>query len=149
MEAVYEVDSAVWSAAPTSFRDELSITRTTHPPPPPDPVGVFVLSMWLHLAPLESEIRRFLLSARGIPWGDTDGVVLVADGRAYQRSTAVSRVARYLGFPCVDPGLGPAAHPEPSARSGLRHPARNRYRFDGTVESCLVPDPTWAGLVLG
>jgi predicted DCC family thiol-disulfide oxidoreductase YuxK len=90
-------------------------------------------------APLQSPAADALLASRGVARGGLpDSFVLVEDGHVHIRSTAALRVARRLRFPwplfaafLVVPRL-------------LRDPlydlvARNRYRWFGKREECMVP----------
>ncbi len=50
-------------------------------------------------AALQSDVGRRLLAAHGLPAGRLDTVVLIENGRAYARSTAVLRIIRRLRLP--------------------------------------------------
>ncbi|MNC52636.1 hypothetical protein D3C75_1019930 [compost metagenome] len=69
-----------------------------------------------------------------------DTVVLLEHGRCYTESSAVLRIARRLRFPW------PAAYgliliPRPLRNAVYRVVARNRYRWFGKDEQCLLPTP--------
>lgn len=101
---------------------------------PRDPDAKFLF------APLQSEISETLLSPSGITPGQLNTVVLIENGEYYTQSAAVLRIARRLRFPW------PIAYifilvPRP-LRDGLyRLVARNRYRWFGRDEQCLLPTP--------
>jgi predicted DCC family thiol-disulfide oxidoreductase YuxK len=67
-------------------------------------------------------------------------VVLVENGSYYTESAAVLRIARRLRFPW------PLAYvfilvPKPLRNALYRLVARNRYRWFGRDEECLLPSP--------
>lgn len=90
-------------------------------------------------APLQSAAAESLLQSAGagpLP----DSIVLVQDGRVYTQSGAVLRVARGLR------GLWPLAYafiviPRPLRDWVYRLIARNRYRWFGKRDSCMMPTP--------
>jgi predicted DCC family thiol-disulfide oxidoreductase YuxK len=97
-----------------------------------DPAGRF------QFATLQSDAARRLLQAAPQPLPDT--LVLVEDGRMFLRSTAVLRVARGLEFPW------PLAFvlvvvPRPLRDWVYDIVARNRYRWFGRRDVCMVPTP--------
>ncbi|MRN51786.1 thiol-disulfide oxidoreductase DCC family protein [Paenibacillus monticola] len=101
---------------------------------PRDPKGQFMF------APLQSEISQRLLDAGGLKSGQLSTVVLLEKGVYYTESAAVLRIARRLRFPY------PAAYvfilvPRPLRNALYRLVARNRYRWFGRDEQCLLPTP--------
>ena len=101
---------------------------------PRDPGGYF------RFAPLDSRAAvRAIAEAGGLPPG-TDSIVLVEGGRLYVRSAAALRVARRLRFPW------PLAYGLVVVPRFLRDwaydiVARNRLRWFGRREACLIPGP--------
>jgi predicted DCC family thiol-disulfide oxidoreductase YuxK len=98
-----------------------------------DPEGV------LHFAPLQSGTGRRLLQKHGLPVDFMDSLVFIENGTASTHSTASLRIARRLG------GVYRLAAvllvvPRPIRDWVYRILARNRYRFAGRSESCMVPD---------
>jgi predicted DCC family thiol-disulfide oxidoreductase YuxK len=90
-------------------------------------------------APLQSQAASRLL-ASAAPQPLPDSMVLVEDGRLWTRSTAALRIARRLRFPW------PAAYamiviPRPLRDWIYNLVARNRYRWFGKREACMVPTP--------
>ncbi|MNC72147.1 hypothetical protein D3C75_1231620 [compost metagenome] len=72
--------------------------------------------------------------------GQLSTVVLLENGVCYTESAAVLRIARRLRFPW------PAAYlfiiiPRPLRDALYRLVARNRYRWFGRDEQCMVPTP--------
>lgn len=89
-------------------------------------------------AALQSEAGAEVLCSLGEPADDLATMVLVENGRAYKRSSAALRIARRLRFPwpilvvflAVPPFLRDAVY---------AWIARNRYRWFGKQDACLVP----------
>src|SRR4051794_20637814 len=99
-----------------------------------DPQGLF------RFASLQSELGRCLLAQHGIDTESTDSFVLIEDGIAFTESSAALRVARQLG------GAWPLCYAAIILPRFLRDPiyrfiARNRYRWFGKQETCMVPMP--------
>jgi predicted DCC family thiol-disulfide oxidoreductase YuxK len=97
-----------------------------------DPAGRF------QFATLQSDAARRLLQAAPQPVPDT--LVLVENGRVFLRSTAALRVVRGLRFPW------PLAFvlvvvPRPLRDWVYDIVARNRYRWFGRRDVCMVPTP--------
>lgn len=95
-------------------------------------------------ASLQSQAARSALAATASPGEASatrpDSVVLVDGGGVHYRSDAAIRIGRALGFPWSLAGLG-ALLPRPF-RDGLYDGiARNRYRWFGRQNACLVPTP--------
>ncbi|MBG8555291.1 thiol-disulfide oxidoreductase DCC family protein [Hymenobacter guriensis] len=106
---------------------------------------------YFRFAALQSAEGQALLAAHGISLpalSDPDSVVLVADGQAYQHSTAVLRIARRLGgiWPVLAIGL---LVPRAWRDAAYRLVARNRYRWFGRQEACLLPTPALKSRFLG
>ncbi|HLU82279.1 MAG TPA: thiol-disulfide oxidoreductase DCC family protein [Trueperaceae bacterium] len=93
-------------------------------------------------APLQSDFAVELLAAidQEAPVADADSIVLIEDGRVYQRSEAALRIAKQLRSPW------PLLRVFALVPTGLRDRvydlvARNRYRWFGRQEECRVPTP--------
>jgi predicted DCC family thiol-disulfide oxidoreductase YuxK len=97
-----------------------------------DPPGRF------QFAPLQSEAASRLLGAAPQPLPDS--LVLVEDGRLFTRSTAALRVARGLRFPWPLAYVFVAV-PRPLRDWVYDAVARNRYRWFGRRDVCMVPTP--------
>ncbi|GIO31868.1 MULTISPECIES: thiol-disulfide oxidoreductase DCC family protein [Paenibacillus] len=91
-------------------------------------------------ASLQSEIGSELLTKGGMPADEIDTVVLIENGRYYVRSAAVLRIFRQLRMPwpllCIF-----VIVPAPIRDRLYRYVARNRYRWFGKEEQCLLPTP--------
>ncbi|MGG1878835.1 thiol-disulfide oxidoreductase DCC family protein [Paenibacillus sp. 7541] len=99
-----------------------------------DPDGYF------HFASLQSEAGQELLRQGGLPEDMSETMVLIEDGTYYTRSTAALRIVRRLRFPW--PLLYIAVTvPRPLRNQLYRMVARNRYRWFGKSEECLIPTP--------
>ncbi|WP_257140948.1 thiol-disulfide oxidoreductase DCC family protein [Bacillus sp. AFS015802] len=96
-----------------------------------DPKGFF------RFASLQSGIGRELLKKHNIP-ENTDSFVLVGDHHASIESTAALKVCTKLVWPWKIFGLF-LIIPKPLRDSLYRIVAKNRYRWFGKQESCMMP----------
>ena len=89
-------------------------------------------------AALQSEVGKAILEKYHVPAVDMSSFVLIEDGKYYLRSTAALRLLKRLGgiysllyaFIIVPRFL----------RDGVyNYVARNRYKWFGKMESCMVP----------
>ncbi|UKS26582.1 thiol-disulfide oxidoreductase DCC family protein [Paenibacillus sp. HWE-109] len=101
-----------------------------------DPEGIF------RFASLQSAIGQQLLARHNLPTDIISTIVLIEGGRAYTRSTAALRIARRLR------GAWPAAYaailiPAPLRNLVYGFIARNRYRWFGQTEQCMLPTPAY------
>lgn len=91
-------------------------------------------------AALQSETGQTLLQKHGFSLSDFDTFVLVDGDRAYTKSGAALRMARGLkmpwpllyGFIIVPAFIRDAAY---------SLVARNRYKWFGKKDACMIPDP--------
>ncbi|MCK6259153.1 thiol-disulfide oxidoreductase DCC family protein [Fictibacillus sp. KIGAM418] len=89
---------------------------------------------------LQSDAGQELLREFLLPVHDFESLVYIKNGRIYQRSTAALEIARDLG------GLWSVAYilvviPKP-LRDGLYSwIAKNRYRWFGKKDHCMIPTP--------
>ena len=97
-----------------------------------DPNGYFTF------ASLQSEIGRQLLEEYGLQPDALDTFVLVEGSRCFTRSDAALRVAQHLsgGWSLV---RVLSLIPKPVRDWGYTVIARNRYRWFGTHETCMLP----------
>jgi predicted DCC family thiol-disulfide oxidoreductase YuxK len=92
------------------------------------------------MAPLQSDIAKELLAPFGIKAENLDSVAFIENGKIYQRSTAALRISRRMSgawpllfaFIIVPPFLRDAVYD---------WVGRNRYKWWGKSESCMVPTP--------
>ncbi|HEX8657858.1 MAG TPA: thiol-disulfide oxidoreductase DCC family protein [Hymenobacter sp.] len=103
-----------------------------------DPQGRF------RFAALQSEAAQSLLSAHGLTpaaqAAEPESVLLLKDGRLYSHSTAVLHIARTLGGGWQLARVGWVL-PRSWRDALYRLVARNRYRWFGRRESCMLPTP--------
>ncbi|WP_084783995.1 thiol-disulfide oxidoreductase DCC family protein [Paenibacillus sp. FJAT-26967] len=94
----------------------------------------------VRFAALQSDAGQRLLARHDLPAVSFDTFVLVEGNRAYMQSTAGLRVLRRLRYPW--PLLyGFIAVPKPLRDAVYRWVARNRYRWFGQREQCMMPTP--------
>ncbi len=99
-----------------------------------DPHGYF------HFTALQSETARGLLANRELDSSQSDSILLLEDGQLYSSSTAALRIARRLkGWPKLASVflLVPRALRDPV----YRFLARNRYKWFGKQDACMLPSP--------
>ncbi|MCU4926223.1 thiol-disulfide oxidoreductase DCC family protein [Halobacteria archaeon AArc-dxtr1] len=99
-----------------------------------DPEGVF------RFAPLQSSVAEELLEDTDVDPDDLDSVVVIDDGRVYEKSDAVLRVAAYLG------GIYRLLPPFRFLPTRLRNlvydfVAARRYGWFGKKDQCMMPTP--------
>ena len=99
---------------------------------PRDPQGYY------KFASLQSDYGQNLLRRAGLPTDEISTVVLCENGRFYTHSDVGLRVVRHLS------GLWPLLYalvivPKPLRNAVYNWIARNRYRWFGKRESCMVP----------
>lgn len=99
-----------------------------------DPKGKY------HFASLQSDVAKRLLEQGRLPVDRMDTFVLIEDGKYYTRSTAALKLAKGLKFPY--PLLyGFVIIPRPLRDAVYGVIARNRYRWFGKDETCMLPSP--------
>jgi predicted DCC family thiol-disulfide oxidoreductase YuxK len=99
-----------------------------------DPGGHFTFGS------LQSGSARQVLSLHDVPQPLPDSLVLLEAGQVFTRSTAALRIARRLTFPwpLVAALL---AIPRPLRDWVYDRVARNRYRWFGRRDQCMLPTP--------
>ena len=90
--------------------------------------------------PLQSEVGRHLVEKYQIDTSKTDSVILIENGKAHTKSSAGLRIARGLS------GAWPLFFGFWIIPKFLRNwiydfIARNRYKWYGKKESCMIPTP--------
>jgi predicted DCC family thiol-disulfide oxidoreductase YuxK len=91
-------------------------------------------------ASLQSEIGQELMIKHELDPTNMDSFILIEGGTAHQQSTAALKVARHLS------GAWPAFHAFVVLPRFVRDPlyrlvARNRYRWFGKQQTCMIPTP--------
>jgi len=104
-----------------------------------DPAGRY------QFASLQSEVGQALLAQYGVKAATTnpESVLLVTKGRVYSHSTAVLHILRGLGgaWSLLYAGM---LFPRFIRDGAYRFVARNRYRWFGREEACMLPTPELA-----
>jgi predicted DCC family thiol-disulfide oxidoreductase YuxK len=94
-------------------------------------------------ASLQSDAARRICAEHGIPApasSEPDSIVVIADGRALERSDAALAIAAQLPFPWRMLGVLRVL-PRVLRDWAYRLVARNRHRWFGRTETCMVPTP--------
>ncbi|RNI30267.1 thiol-disulfide oxidoreductase DCC family protein [Rufibacter immobilis] len=95
---------------------------------------------YFRFASLQSGVGQEVLSAYGMPTEEFRSFLFIEDGQLYSRSTAALKVFRRLG------GAWGLLYGFMLVPKFLRDPvydwvSRNRYRWFGQQESCMLPIP--------
>jgi predicted DCC family thiol-disulfide oxidoreductase YuxK len=99
-------------------------------------------------ASLQSDHGQNILKEHHLPTDKFNSLVLVENGKIYQKSTAALRIARKLK------GLWPLLFAfiiiPPFIRNFVYDIiAKNRYRWFGKKDECMLPRPEWKQKFLG
>lgn len=91
-------------------------------------------------APLQSEIAQEFLDKYNINKEETDSVVVIENEKAYTHSTAALKIAKGLG------GVWSLAYafvivPKFIRDAAYNLIARNRYKWFGKKDACMMPTP--------
>ncbi|TCS91982.1 thiol-disulfide oxidoreductase DCC family protein [Hazenella coriacea] len=95
---------------------------------------------YFHFASLQSKVADTLFTTYGIKEKRLDSIVLIEEGRYYTESSAVLRICKGLGgwWRLL---YGFIVIPRPIRDVVYRWVAKNRYRFRGKKEQCMIPSP--------
>lgn len=99
-----------------------------------DPKGIF------HFASLQSEAGQELLQKHNVP-ADIDSMILIENEKVFYKSSAALRICRHLQ------GAWKLLYaliviPSPIRNVVYDVVARNRYKWFGQKESCMLPPPS-------
>lgn len=99
-------------------------------------------------APLQWEEAQKIMSSKGLDPAKMDSILLLKNGKIYQKSRAIFRIAHTLKFPY------PLLYifwiiPYPIRDFFYDIIARNRYKWWGQKEACMLPQPEWKDRFLG
>jgi len=94
----------------------------------------------IKFAALQSETGAVLLKQYGLPVNDLRSFLFIENGKVYNRSTAALKVCRHLT------GLWPLCYGFIIVPSFIRNGiydfiAKNRYKWFGQREECMLPTP--------
>ncbi len=91
-------------------------------------------------APLQSNIGKELAIKHHIDLKSVDSIILVTEKRAYTKSTAALKIAKHLngGWPLLSLFL---IIPKFIRDWVYDFIARNRYKWFGKKEACMIPTP--------
>lgn len=99
-------------------------------------------------ASLQSDYGQNILRQYNLPTEKFNSLALIENGKLYQRSTGALRIARRLKG--AWPMLFAFIIVPPFIRNFVYDLiARNRYRWFGKKESCMMPRPEWKQKFLG
>lgn len=101
-----------------------------------------------HFASLQSEFARDFLSGYPELPPDLDSIVYVEGGKMYYKSIAAIKIALKLGG-IYKMALIFRVLPRKLSNWLYDYIARNRYKWFGKRESCMVPDPSLQSRFLG
>lgn len=95
---------------------------------------------YFRFAPIQSEVGQYLMSKHGLDPVNFDSVILVDDNRSYIYSSAILNIARKMK------GIYQLAYifilVPPFIRNGIyKWIAKNRYKWFGKKDACMVPTP--------
>lgn len=94
----------------------------------------------IRLAPLQSESAIVLLQNFHMPAAALSTMVLIEEGKAYVKSAAVLRSLKYLDGPWKFLTIVKII-PAPISDFVYDFIARNRYRWFGKFDACIIPSP--------
>ncbi|AEE20484.1 thiol-disulfide oxidoreductase DCC family protein [Dokdonia sp. 4H-3-7-5] len=91
-------------------------------------------------APLQSEVGKNLAAKHHIDLNKIDSIILVTEDKAYSKSTAALRIAKHLygGWPLLAVFL---ILPRFLRNAVYDFIARNRYKWFGKKDACMIPTP--------
>jgi predicted DCC family thiol-disulfide oxidoreductase YuxK len=94
----------------------------------------------LNFAAIQSEAGDRLLKSYNFDPNQTDSVILIKDNKVYTASDAVLTLTQFLKFP-FSLGKLLLVVPNPIRDFFYKKIARNRYKWFGKRESCMIPTP--------
>lgn len=93
-------------------------------------------------AAMQSETGRALLSAHGLDPDDPASFLLVNSDAASTDTQAIAGVLAALGLPWSIAAFALRLTPSRLRDAAYRHLARNRYRWFGRRDACVLPPPS-------
>ncbi|WP_452222028.1 thiol-disulfide oxidoreductase DCC family protein [Lacinutrix salivirga] len=100
-------------------------------------------------APLQSEVGQAIINHFNIDTSDTDSILLYSEeGGLSKKSSAALKIAKHLGFPTNVLWLFLIV--PPFIRNWVYdYVAKNRYKWYGKKEQCMIPTPELKSKFLG
>ena len=97
---------------------------------------------FFHFASLQSDVGKALLEKHGLSTDTLDTVVMIENNKAYTRSDVGIKMTPHLGslWPLL---YGLIIIPKPIRDWVYDLIAKNRYRWFGKKETCMIPAPEW------
>ena len=92
----------------------------------------------IQFASLQSKIGQSLLKASQLPEDYTDSLVFLESGQVYTQSSAALHISKYLKFP-YSLGIVLLIVPKVIRDYIYRIVAKNRYKWFGKNDSCMLP----------
>jgi len=91
-------------------------------------------------AALQSDVGASLIQKYGIDISKTDSIILIDNQKAFVKSSAALRIAKYLnkGYPLL---YGLMIVPNFIRNWVYDYIAKNRYKWYGKKDSCMIPTP--------
>jgi len=90
--------------------------------------------------PLQSELGAEVMSHIGVDIGRTDSIVLYRPGAGYfLKSDAALEIAKSIGFPVLPAVMG--VFPKKIRDKIYDYVARNRFKWYGRKDQCMIPTP--------
>jgi predicted DCC family thiol-disulfide oxidoreductase YuxK len=94
----------------------------------------------LHFAPLQGETAKKILANYNISTSSLSSVIFLDNGKIYTQSSAAFRICKHLdnGWKLF---YGLMVIPKFIRDAAYNLIAKNRYRWFGKTESCMIPTP--------
>ena len=91
-------------------------------------------------AALQSDVGASLIQKYGIDTSITDSIILIDNQKAFVKASAALRIAKYLnkGYPLL---YGFIIIPNSIRNWVYDYIAKNRYKWYGKKDSCMIPTP--------
>ena len=89
---------------------------------------------------LQGAVGQMIVTEHGIDTAKTDSIILIDNKKAFTKSTAALRIARDLSgaYPLL---YGFIIIPKPIRDWVYDYIAKNRYKWYGKKDSCMIPTP--------
>jgi len=94
----------------------------------------------IKFAAIQSNAGKQLLAQYSLPPDDLQSFVFIENGVVYKRSTAAFRVCKYLGG-VWKLGYSLLVIPAVARDAVYNFVAKNRYKWFGKKEKCMIPSP--------